>query len=104
MNGAPDVLGVGQRLLLGDVGLDRLALGLDDGQRPAVLVEQHVIGAANACDGMLGDDLSLVRRVPAGLPQHVVYQDPGVGFFRFWQSTDFQTVPTQGYHGKRYAT
>jgi hypothetical protein len=43
--GGADLLGVRQRLLLCDIGLNGLPLGFDDGQRPAALVQQDIIGA-----------------------------------------------------------
>ena len=75
-------LRVGQRLLLGDVGIDGVLLGLDHGQRAATLVVEDVVGAAvRAVTGRrvdFGSDHRLVGRVPVGLSQQLVYLDAGV--------------------------
>jgi hypothetical protein len=46
--GSVELLGVGKRLVFGGVGVDGLLLGLNDGERAALLVEEHVVGTFGA--------------------------------------------------------
>jgi hypothetical protein len=66
-------VGVEARLLLADAGVAPRALGLDDGQRPAVVAPPHVVDeAAPVAVGHAGDlELTILRPVerPARLAQ-----------------------------------
>ena len=83
-----ECLRVGQRLLLGDIGIDGVLLGFDHGQRAAALVVEDVVGAAvRAVIGRgvdLGPDHRLVGRVPAGLSQQLVYLDAASASLSGW--------------------
>jgi hypothetical protein len=57
------LLGVGERLLLGDVRVNRLLLGFDHRQGPAVSGIEHVVGATGAVGSRFGRNAGVARRL-----------------------------------------
>ena len=101
-------LGIGQGLLLGDIGVNGGAFGFDDGEGAPVLRQQDIIcapcrnfvsaagndrpiDASSFCgqvasmkgvDGNFREDHRLVSGVPERLTEQIIDEDSGVGFSR----------------------
>ena len=93
-------LRVGERLLLGDIGIDGVSLGLDHGKRTASLVVEDVVGSATrgGRHGEIenGDELADYVQIAFGIRREDKIAKRGVGIQRFEPNLAMAPVAVRG--------